>query len=432
MTGWSSWWPAARSPASSRRSARPPIREALLATGDYELAPPTDHGPDPITAVHELELLDLVEHVWADAIADGRDPSRPLLPDTFLLRGYDGGDGAWSSCRRGATTGSARTASTPPRRSSPARLRRGARRGRYRAHRRRPRAGGRAARVRAVPAAGASRRAQPHRRLLLLQQRRHRGRVARRPRRVAGRDPRRRLPPRQRHAADLLGARRRAVRQPARRPGRRLSVLLRLRDRARRRMPARARRSTCPSRPGPMATPTWRPWTRGSTRSAPSSPMRRSSSRSASTPTTPTRSATSRCGPMTTPASAPPLRGLGIPVVALQEGGYAVDALGANAVAFLGRPARGLTTIGTLYPAISGMSPFPRGLVPMDRLEFRREGRASRARERRPSTDDFGISQRPDRLMPIPRPSISVRVAAPSPRSRIHTVPRVPRRILTA
>jgi acetoin utilization deacetylase AcuC-like enzyme len=67
------------------------IRDALLATSSYELVAPTDHGPDPIAAVHELELIDLVEHVWADAVADGRDPSRPLLPDTFLLGAYAGG-----------------------------------------------------------------------------------------------------------------------------------------------------------------------------------------------------------------------------------------------------------------------------------------------------------------------------------------------------
>jgi len=66
------------------------IREALLATGGYELQPHDEHGPDPIAAVHDLELIDLVEHVWADAVAAGRDPSRPLLPDTFLLRGYPG------------------------------------------------------------------------------------------------------------------------------------------------------------------------------------------------------------------------------------------------------------------------------------------------------------------------------------------------------
>ena len=64
------------------------IREALVATGSYEHVSPTDHGPDPIAAVHDLELIDLVEHVWEDAIADGRDPSRPLLPDTFLLAAY--------------------------------------------------------------------------------------------------------------------------------------------------------------------------------------------------------------------------------------------------------------------------------------------------------------------------------------------------------
>jgi acetoin utilization deacetylase AcuC-like enzyme len=67
------------------------IRTALLATGAYELVPPTAHGPDPIASVHELELIDLVEHAWTDAMADGRDPSRPLLPDTFLLRSYPGG-----------------------------------------------------------------------------------------------------------------------------------------------------------------------------------------------------------------------------------------------------------------------------------------------------------------------------------------------------
>jgi acetoin utilization deacetylase AcuC-like enzyme len=66
------------------------IREALLGTGDYELVAPEGHGPDPIAAVHELELIDLVEHVWTDAVAAGRDASRPLLPDTFLLREYAG------------------------------------------------------------------------------------------------------------------------------------------------------------------------------------------------------------------------------------------------------------------------------------------------------------------------------------------------------
>lgn len=66
------------------------IRQALLATGTYELTPPTAHGPDPITAVHDPEMIDLVEHAWTDAMAAGRDPGRPLLPDTFLIREYAG------------------------------------------------------------------------------------------------------------------------------------------------------------------------------------------------------------------------------------------------------------------------------------------------------------------------------------------------------
>jgi acetoin utilization deacetylase AcuC-like enzyme len=66
------------------------IRDALLSAGAYELVAPIEHGPDPIAAVHELELIDLVEHVWTDAMAGGRDPDRPLLPDTYLLRAYAG------------------------------------------------------------------------------------------------------------------------------------------------------------------------------------------------------------------------------------------------------------------------------------------------------------------------------------------------------
>ena len=67
------------------------IRRTLLATGDYALEAPEDHGPDPISAVHELELIDVVEHVWTDALAAGHDPAQPLIPDTFLLRAYAAG-----------------------------------------------------------------------------------------------------------------------------------------------------------------------------------------------------------------------------------------------------------------------------------------------------------------------------------------------------
>jgi acetoin utilization deacetylase AcuC-like enzyme len=66
------------------------IRDALLSTHHYSLTGPVDHGPDPIAAVHDLELIDLVEHAWTDAVAAGHDPARALLPDTFLLHEYAG------------------------------------------------------------------------------------------------------------------------------------------------------------------------------------------------------------------------------------------------------------------------------------------------------------------------------------------------------
>ncbi|MGH2429926.1 MAG: histone deacetylase family protein [Candidatus Limnocylindria bacterium] len=66
------------------------IRHALESAGGYRFEEPDEHGLDPITAIHDLELIDLVEHAWTDALAAGRDPSRPLLPDTFLLRAYAG------------------------------------------------------------------------------------------------------------------------------------------------------------------------------------------------------------------------------------------------------------------------------------------------------------------------------------------------------
>jgi acetoin utilization deacetylase AcuC-like enzyme len=51
---------------------------------------PTEYGIDPITAVHDLELVDVLEHVWEDAMAAGRDPDRCLIPDTFRLDAYVG------------------------------------------------------------------------------------------------------------------------------------------------------------------------------------------------------------------------------------------------------------------------------------------------------------------------------------------------------
>jgi acetoin utilization deacetylase AcuC-like enzyme len=46
-----------------------------------------------VLAVHDHELVDLLEHAWSDAAAAGADPGRPLIPDTFLTRAYDAGMG---------------------------------------------------------------------------------------------------------------------------------------------------------------------------------------------------------------------------------------------------------------------------------------------------------------------------------------------------
>ena len=92
-------------------------------------------------------------------------------------------------------------------------------------------AGGRAARVRALPSARPPRLPRRLRRLVLPEQRRGRGRGAS-PSRGPGRGPRRRRAPRQRDAGDLLGPRRRPRRVGPRRSGRRLvPALPRLRGR---------------------------------------------------------------------------------------------------------------------------------------------------------------------------------------------------------
>ena len=65
------------------------IERALASADGYVFEPPTQHGVEPITAVHDPELIDLLEHVWTDALAsEGFDAGRPLLPDTFATGGF--------------------------------------------------------------------------------------------------------------------------------------------------------------------------------------------------------------------------------------------------------------------------------------------------------------------------------------------------------
>ena len=67
------------------------IERALAATGSYDLVEPDAFGTDPILAVHDSQLVEVVDRAWTDALAAGAaDGSRPLIPDTFKLARYPG------------------------------------------------------------------------------------------------------------------------------------------------------------------------------------------------------------------------------------------------------------------------------------------------------------------------------------------------------
>jgi len=67
------------------------IERALAADGGFIMVEPDAFGTDPIMAVHDRDLVELVDTVWTDALAAGDiDGSRPLLPDTFKLAAYAG------------------------------------------------------------------------------------------------------------------------------------------------------------------------------------------------------------------------------------------------------------------------------------------------------------------------------------------------------
>ena len=58
------------------------IRETLLADGGFELVDPVDHGSDPITAVHDPGLLRFLEEAWSEAVRQ-RHPHGFLAPETI-------------------------------------------------------------------------------------------------------------------------------------------------------------------------------------------------------------------------------------------------------------------------------------------------------------------------------------------------------------
>jgi acetoin utilization deacetylase AcuC-like enzyme len=64
------------------------IEAALQAAGGFAFEAPTGHGPEPILAVHDAAMVDVFEHAWTDALAGGADGSRPWFPDVFLVGAY--------------------------------------------------------------------------------------------------------------------------------------------------------------------------------------------------------------------------------------------------------------------------------------------------------------------------------------------------------
>lgn len=67
------------------------IERALREAGGYAFFGPGSFGRDPILAVHDPSLVEVVERAWSDGIAAGDlDGSRPLIPDTFKLAAYAG------------------------------------------------------------------------------------------------------------------------------------------------------------------------------------------------------------------------------------------------------------------------------------------------------------------------------------------------------
>jgi acetoin utilization deacetylase AcuC-like enzyme len=64
------------------------IEAALQSDGGYAFEEPSEHGRAPILAVHDADMVAVFEHAWTDALAAGADGSRAMFPDVFLLAAY--------------------------------------------------------------------------------------------------------------------------------------------------------------------------------------------------------------------------------------------------------------------------------------------------------------------------------------------------------
>src|SRR3990172_3623973 len=62
-------------------------RRALQADDGFELVGPTEHGVEPITAVHDPAMLAYLESAWREW-RDAWEMADEILPDTFPLPAY--------------------------------------------------------------------------------------------------------------------------------------------------------------------------------------------------------------------------------------------------------------------------------------------------------------------------------------------------------
>jgi len=68
------------------------IERALVEAGGYRFEEPTEHGDEPILAVHDPALLEVLAAAWDEAVAAGlTDGTEPLIPGTFLTAGFAAG-----------------------------------------------------------------------------------------------------------------------------------------------------------------------------------------------------------------------------------------------------------------------------------------------------------------------------------------------------
>ena len=84
------------------------IRQALVADGGFELVPPTDHGLEPILAVHHPGLVQFLEEAWPAARAQAH-PRSFLTADTYpTFRMFEGmSESVWGATEPEAASGRA-------------------------------------------------------------------------------------------------------------------------------------------------------------------------------------------------------------------------------------------------------------------------------------------------------------------------------------